>query len=94
MLGGRALGRDDIFQFGLEVLEGCWHAYSVSPTGISPERISFTISANNIVWKWKSDDTSDEPQTGAARTQWYDYGLWSTSREYLLRPGLPPLMTH
>ena len=38
MLGARALQRDDIFQFGLDLLEGCWHAYNVTPTGISAER--------------------------------------------------------
>lgn len=38
LLGGRALNREDIFQFGLDILEGCWHAYDVTPTGISPER--------------------------------------------------------
>jgi len=37
MLGGRALNRSDIFEFGLELLEGCWHMYNVTPTGISPE---------------------------------------------------------
>src|SRR5438046_5375020 len=40
MLGARALKRDDIFQFGLDILEGCWHSYNVTPTGISPERTS------------------------------------------------------
>jgi hypothetical protein len=34
------LERDDIFQFGLDTLEGCWHAYNVTPMGISPECIS------------------------------------------------------
>lgn len=38
LLGARAVNRDDIFQFGLDLLEGCWHAYNVTPTGISPER--------------------------------------------------------
>jgi mannosyl-oligosaccharide alpha-1,2-mannosidase len=42
MLGGRALGRGDIFQFGLEIMEGCWHAYNTTPSGISPERIAHT----------------------------------------------------
>jgi len=37
MLGGRALNRSDIFDFGLELLEGCWHMYNATPTGISPE---------------------------------------------------------
>jgi hypothetical protein len=38
------LERDDIFQFGLDTLEGCWHAYNVTPTGISPECISLSLS--------------------------------------------------
>ena len=37
MLGARALNRTDIFDFGLELLEGCWHMYNSTPTGISPE---------------------------------------------------------
>ena|SRR5579871_2769202 len=89
MLGGRALGREDIFQFGLDLLEGCWHTYTVTPTGISPERTaSFNVA--NKVWKWKSNDTSDEPYTQISRQQWEDYGFWSASREYFLRPGQSP----
>jgi len=38
MLGARAIGRNDIFKFGLDILEGCWHSYDASPTGIAPER--------------------------------------------------------
>jgi len=41
LLGSRALNRDDIFQFGLDVLEGCWHAYNATPTGIAPEGVIF-----------------------------------------------------
>jgi hypothetical protein len=40
LLGGRVLERDDIFEFGLQTMEGCWHAYNVTPTGISPESIA------------------------------------------------------
>jgi hypothetical protein len=39
LLGGRALGREDIFTYGLEILEGCWRAYNATPTGIAPEGI-------------------------------------------------------
>lgn len=42
MLGARVLKRDDIFQFGLDVLEGCWHSYNATPTGISAERTFVT----------------------------------------------------
>ena len=42
MLGARVLKRNDIFQFGLDILEGCWHSYNVTPTGISAERTSIT----------------------------------------------------
>jgi len=40
MLGGRALGREDIFTYGLEILEGCWRAYNATRTGIAPEGIN------------------------------------------------------
>jgi mannosyl-oligosaccharide alpha-1,2-mannosidase len=37
LLGGRVLKRDDIFQFGLDVLEGCWYSSNVTSVGIGPE---------------------------------------------------------
>ena len=46
LLGARALKRDDIFQFGLDILEGCWHSYNVTPTGISPERMPMRRDIN------------------------------------------------
>jgi hypothetical protein len=47
MLGGRALGREDIFQFGLDLMEGCWHAYNATPSGIAPERVALTDIADS-----------------------------------------------
>lgn len=37
LLGARMLKREDIFRFGLDLMEGCWHSYNATPTGISPE---------------------------------------------------------
>ena len=59
-MGGRALGRDDIFQFGLDVLEACWHAYNATPTGIAPESIS-SFYTSDLDWGWESNDTAQEP---------------------------------
>ena len=41
LLGSRALNRPDIFQFGLDIMDGCWHAYNATPTGIAPESVLF-----------------------------------------------------
>jgi len=45
------------------------------------------------VWKWKSNDTIDEPHTQISRKELASYGFWTTNREYYLRPGTssPPL---
>ena len=45
------------------------------------------------MWKWKSNDTGDEPFTQLSRQHWEEFGLWSTNRDYKLRPGTPPLDT-
>jgi mannosyl-oligosaccharide alpha-1,2-mannosidase len=107
MLGGAALERSDIFEFGLDILEGCWHTYNATPTGIGPEgttlilKIPSVNGTNAVVWKWKSNDTNDEPHTQISRNHWDTFGFWSTNRGYYLRPGtsvspslpLPPLPT-
>jgi hypothetical protein len=43
MLGARVLNRNDIFQLGLDILEGCWHTYNVTPVGVGPERTPNSI---------------------------------------------------
>ena len=93
LLGARALERDDIFQFGLDILEGCWHTYNVTPTGIGPEG---TLPQSNIdlVWQWMSNDASDQPGTQMAREEWEKYGFWSIKRDYFLRPGVQPQPTN
>ena len=86
LLGAAALNRKDIFEFGIDILEGCWHSYNVTPTGISPEGLKDKDYAN-LVWNWKSNDTDDQPHTQLSRKHWDDYGFWSTNRAYYLRPG-------
>jgi len=39
-----------------------------------------------VVWKWKSNDTNDEPHTQISRKHWDTFGFWSTNRAYYLRP--------
>jgi len=99
MLGGRALNRSDIFDFGLQLLEGCWHMYNSTPTGISPEGFPLPRSSeiDMLVWKWKSNDTIDEPHTQISRKEFASYGFWTINRNYYLRPGtfpLPPFPLH
>lgn len=89
MLGGRALSRPDIFQFGLDVLEGCWHAYNVTATGVGPERTTPSQKFLRQVWQWKSNDTDDQPYTQISRQELEKYGIWSIERGYYLRPGPP-----
>jgi len=43
-----------------------------------------------VVWRWKSNDTSDEPPNQLSRQHWEEFGLWSSVRDYKLRPGTSP----
>lgn len=92
LLGGRALNREDIFQFGLDVLEGCWHTYKVTPNGISPERTLFPGKTVFLTrgWSWQSNDTVDKPYGHRSYTEWENYGIWTVDGEYYLRPGPNP----
>ena len=79
---------ETIVDFGLRLLEGCWHVYAVSPSGIGPESISPSRDrANSIVWRWKSHDLNDHPKSDDDRREWTRLGFWSENGEYYLRPG-------
>jgi mannosyl-oligosaccharide alpha-1,2-mannosidase len=47
LLGGRALNREDIFTYGLDILEGCWRAYNATPAGIAPEGLKYVGRASD-----------------------------------------------
>jgi len=87
LLGGRVLGRQDIFEYGLEVLEGCWHAYNATPAGIAPEGFQSLHLVLRLEWQWKSDDTSDSPPDSTSTAEQEQMGFWATNTEYLGRPG-------
>jgi len=88
LLGGTVLQNETVVEFGLRLLEGCWHVYAVSPSGIGPESTSsLRFSANILAWRWKSHDLNDHPKADNDRVEWTKLGFWSTNKEYYLRPG-------
>ena len=46
------------------------------------------------MWKWKSNDTADEPHTSISRSEWDRFAFWTVTRDYYLRPGIPLLPSH
>ena len=94
LLGGKALNRDDIFQFGLNTVAGCHHAYNVTPAGIAPER-QFACNCNltSVDWAWQSSDTITEFPSINASAQWNSDALWAIDSDYYLRPGLITLFS-
>lgn len=93
MLGARALRRNDIFQFGLDILEGCWNSYNATPTGVSPESSFLARTLLTPVWKWQSNDTADEPHTQISRSELERFNFWTLKRDYFLRPGFIQTLT-
>jgi len=87
LLGGRVLGRQDIFDYGLEVLEGCWHGYNATPAGIAPEGFPSLHLVLTSEWQWKSDDTADSPPDSTTAEEQDQMGFWTANTNYLGRPG-------
>ncbi|KAI9800803.1 MAG: hypothetical protein M1825_003586 [Sarcosagium campestre] len=79
MLGGRYLGRADLIQFGVELLEGCHHMYAATPSGIGPEAMG-----------WLPADTypnaTTYPTTERGKAQLFEHGFWAGWPVYKLRP--------
>lgn len=44
LLGGEVFNREDLKEFGYELIEGCVHVYKSSPTGIAPERWTYSLA--------------------------------------------------
>ena len=88
LLGGRALNRTDIFQFGLSILEGCWHAYNATPAGIAPEDWFICNFYLIVEWAWRSSDISQDFFSPIDSAQWDSHALLPVNSEYQLRPGL------
>lgn len=70
ILGGTVLGRQDIVEFGLDLVAGCHEAYISTATGIAPE-----------VWSW---NTSAIPKK--QNDFYQNNGFWISDSKYILRP--------
>ena len=75
ILAGRGLDRQDVLDFGLQLLMGCHDVYQMTPSGIGPE-----------VWAWQSDGVSTAPSNGREEVERRKHGWWSVSGKYRLRP--------
>ncbi|KAI9799468.1 MAG: hypothetical protein M1833_003990 [Piccolia ochrophora] len=79
MLGARHLGRDDFFQFGLDLLDGCRHLYHSSPTSIGPEVVHWMPVSTY-------PNATYPPIQNLARAQLVKHGFWASRPTYRLRP--------
>ncbi|KZF25448.1 glycoside hydrolase family 47 protein [Xylona heveae TC161] len=80
LLGGKYLDRKDIVELGLELLEGCHHTYTVTPTKVGPEKFSW------IPEERSKQNASETMETEIHRKQWEQYGFWANEPTYKLRP--------
>ncbi|KAI5818729.1 glycoside hydrolase [Pyronema omphalodes] len=70
MLGGTLIGRKDIKQAGMDLTDGCRHAYKSTPSGLAPERWSWELSgvpADQVLF-------------------FTENGFYATTNGYYLRP--------
>lgn len=79
LLGGKYLGRPDIVQFGLDVVDACHETYINSITRIGPEYFAWTPAD-------KGSPFSYEPEHSGQREQRRNAGFWVTDARYMLRP--------
>ncbi|KAI5838014.1 glycoside hydrolase [Morchella snyderi] len=79
LLGGKYLGRDDIVQFGLDVIDACHEIYVGSTTRIGPEYFSW-IPADT------APNATYEPQHETQYKQLKSLGYWVTDAKWVLRP--------
>lgn len=79
LLGGKYLGRKDIIQFGLDVIDACHETYVGSSTRIGPEYFSW-VPANS------APNATYQPQHEGQREQLKNLGYWITDARWMLRP--------
>ncbi|PGH04498.1 mannosyl-oligosaccharide alpha-1,2-mannosidase [Blastomyces parvus] len=70
ILGGQVLGRPDFINFGLDLVEGCYHSYNSTATGIGPEGFG-----------WDRNKVPDNQ-----REFFNEKGFYISSSNYNLRP--------
>ncbi|KAL7273588.1 hypothetical protein RUND412_003539 [Rhizina undulata] len=78
LLGGKYLSREDIMQFGLEVVDTCHETYAQSITQIGPEYFSWIPAY--------SSKPTYKPQNHAQWQQLQKAGFWATDGRWMLRP--------
>jgi mannosyl-oligosaccharide alpha-1,2-mannosidase len=75
LLGGKLLGNDDIFNYGLDLAESCIHTYTASATGVGPEGFIYRL-ANGSSQGIEIQNPEFYAENG------FDY----SSKPYVLRP--------
>ncbi|KAI9844847.1 MAG: hypothetical protein M1837_005265 [Sclerophora amabilis] len=79
LLGGRYLGREDLFTFGLELLDSCHHIYTSTTTHIGPDAFHWIADAT-------ANHTAKLPTNTAQASMLKRLGFWSSAPHYTLRP--------
>ncbi|KAF2228767.1 glycoside hydrolase family 47 protein [Viridothelium virens] len=81
LLGGAALSRPDLIGLGQALLEGCHHVHASSPSGLAPDRWSWTPAGS------ERGDPAFEPSTKRAARQWELRAWWAVEERGGLRAG-------
>lgn len=78
LLGGQVLGRQDITQVGLEIIDTCHHTYVSTATRIGPEYFAWIPEApTKPVY---------QPEGEGQRRQLEKMGIWISDARWMLRP--------
>ena len=80
VLGGAATDRSDLISLGQALLEGCHHIHASSPSGLAPDRWSWTPAAQD------RGEAVFTPTTRRAQRQWELRGWWAVDELGGLRP--------
>ncbi|KAJ7843931.1 seven-hairpin glycosidase [Mycena leptocephala] len=83
LYGGKLVQNQTIFNYGLELNDGCWNTYAstMSPSlssGIGPEVFAFISNDGNY--------TGGDPPTAEQLDFYNEHGFYITTADYVLRP--------
>ncbi|KAF8416181.1 glycoside hydrolase [Tirmania nivea] len=78
LLGGKILGRQDIIQLGLDIIDTCHHTYISTATRIGPESFAWLPEAPT--------KATYQPEGEGQRLQQEKMGMWISDARWMLRP--------
>ena len=78
LLGGKILGRQDIIQLGLDIIDTCHHTYISTTTHIGPESFAWLPEAPT--------KATYQPEGEGQRLQQERMGMWISDARWMLRP--------